>query len=91
MLNKFIENNEEYQSLYKEITDRMEKSIIKIGDIDMKTSEYYQLEERRNNLLRDECFGLKWQLDNFNNNVLLQKYYEIEVDDEDCSNNDKLD
>jgi len=87
----FIKNNEHYQSLYKELTERMEKSIIKIGDTKIKTSDYYQLEERRKNLIRDECFDLKWQLEHNNDIIILKKYYEIEVDDEDCSNNDLLD
>lgn len=86
-----IENNEHYQSLYKELTKRMEKAVIKLGDMEIKTSDYYQLEERRKNLLRDECFDLKWQIENLNDLFVLKKYYEIEVDDEDCSNNDLLD
>ncbi len=86
-----IEDDEHYQSLYKELTERMEKAIIKVGDTELKTSDYYQLEERRKNLLRDECFDLKWRLENLNDLFVLKKYYEIEVDDEDCSNNDKLD
>lgn len=87
----FIDKNENYQKLYKELTERMEKAIIKIGDTEIKTSDYYQLEERRNNLIQDECFDLKWQLEHYNDTIILKKYYEIEVDDEDCSNNDMLD
>ena len=87
----FIEKNEHYQSLYKELTERMEKAIIKLGVTEIKTSDYYQLEERRKNLIRDECFDLKWQLEHNNDIIILKKYYEIEVDDEDCSNNDLLD
>ena len=87
----FIENNEHYQSLYKEITERMEKAVLRFGNAEIKTSDYYQLEERRKNLIRDECFDLKWQLEHNNDIIILKKYYEIEVDDEDCSNNDLLD
>lgn len=87
----FIENNEHYQSLYKEITERMEKAVLRFGNTEIKTSDYYQLEERRKNLIRDECFDLKWQLEHNNDIIILKKYYEIEVDDEDCSNNDLLD
>lgn len=87
----FIENNEHYQSLYKEITERMDKAVLRFGNTEIKTSDYYQLEERRKNLIRDECFDLKWQLEHNNDIIILKKYYEIEVDDEDCSNNDLLD
>lgn len=87
----FIENNEHYQSLYKDITERMEKAVLRFGNTVIKTSDYYQLEERRKNLIRDECFDLKWQLEHNNDIIILKKYYEIEVDDEDCSNNDLLD
>ena len=87
----FIDKNENYQKLYKELTERMEKAIIKIGVTEIKTSDYYQLEERRKNLIQDECFDLKWQLEHNNDTIILKKYYEIEVDDEDCSNNDMLD
>ena len=86
-----IEKNEHYQSLYKEISERMNKAILRIGNTKIKTSEYYQLEERRKNLIRDECFDLKWQLEHFNNDCILNKFYIIEVDDEDCCNNDLLD
>lgn len=87
----FINKNENYQNLYKEITERMNKAILRIGNTEIKTSEYYQLEERRKNLIRDECFDLKWELEHFNNDCILNKFYIIEVDDEDCSNNDLLD
>lgn len=87
----FINKNKNYQSLYKEITERMNKAILRIGNTEIKTSEYYQLEERRKNLIRDECFDLKWELEHFNNDCILNKFYIIEVDDEDCSNNDLLD
>lgn len=87
----FIENNEHYQALYKELTERMEKAVLRFGNTEIKTSDYYQLEERRKNLIRDECFDLKWQLEHNNDIIILKKYYEIEVDDEDCSNNDLLD
>jgi uncharacterized protein YdaU (DUF1376 family) len=87
----WIEQNENYQKLYKELSERMENAIIKLGDSEIKTSEYYQLEERRKNLIRDECFDLKWQIEHNNNDYVLEKYYLIEVDDEDCSNNDLLD
>lgn len=86
-----IEQNEHYQKLYKELSDKMDNSILRFGNTEIKTSDYYQLEERRKNLIRDECFDLKWQIENLNNELVLKKYYPIEVDDEDCSNNDLLD
>ena len=76
----FINKNKNYQSLYKEITERMNKAILRIGNTEIKTSEYYQLEERRKNLIRDECFDLKWELEHFNNDCILNKFYIIEVD-----------
>ena len=87
----FIEHNEQYQKLYKQLSEEMEKSIVKIGDTEIKTSYYIQYEERRNNLIEKECFELKWQLEHFNEEVILKKFYIIEVDDEDCSDNDLLD
>jgi hypothetical protein len=86
-----MEQNEHYQKLYKELSKRMDNAIIKFGNNEIKNSEYYQLEERRKNLIRDECFDLKWQIEHLNEDFILKKYYEIEVDDEDCSNNDMLD
>lgn len=86
-----IEQNEHYQKLYKELSDKMDNSILRLCNTEIKTSDYYQLEERRKNLIRDECFDLKWQIENLNNEFVLKKYYSIEVDDEDCSNNDMLD
>jgi hypothetical protein len=85
-----MEENENYQKLYKELTERMEKAVFKLGDTEIKTSEYYQLEERRKNLIRDECFDLKWKIEHINDISVLDKYYQIEVDDEDCGNNDML-
>lgn len=87
----FISKNENYQRLYKEITERMDKAVLRFGNTEIKTSDYYQLEERRKNLIRDECFDLKWQLEHINTDYILNKFYIIEVDDEDCSNNDLLD
>lgn len=86
-----IEQNEHYQKLYKELSDKMDNSILRLCNTEIKTSDYYQLEERRKNLIRDECFDLKWKIENLNNEFVLKKYYPIEVDDEDCSNNDMLD
>jgi hypothetical protein len=86
----FIEKNVNYQKLYKELTIKMKESIIKLGNTEIKTSDYYQLEERRKNLIRDECFDLKWQLEHYNNDIILKRFYQIEVDDEDCSDNDLL-
>lgn len=86
----FIEKNVNYQKLYKELTIKMKESIIKLGNTEIKTSDYYQLEERRKNLIRDECFDLRWQLEHYNNDIILKRFYQIEVDDEDCSDNDLL-
>lgn len=85
-----IEQNENYQKLYKELTKRMNDAIIKIGEIEIKTCKYYNLEKRRDNLIQNECFDLKWKLENLNDELVLKKYYAIEVDDEDCSDNDLL-
>ena len=62
-----IEQIEHYQKLYKELSDKMDNSILRLGNTEIKTSDYYQLEERRKNLIRDECFDLKWQIENLNN------------------------
>lgn len=78
----------EYQEKLEYLDEEMKKCDMGL----FKTAEYFSLEERKKNLLRDECFDLQWKLEHYEEQLDLEmkKLYKIDIDDEDCNYIDKL-
>lgn len=77
---------------YQEKLDYLDKEMKKCDLGIFKTAEFFSLEERKKNLLRDECWDLQWRIEHFNEELDkdMNTTYLIEIDDEDCNYIDEL-
>ena len=78
----------EYQETLEYLDEEMKKCDMGL----FKTAEYFSLEERKKNLLRDECWDLQWKLKHYNE-IIEKELIEnilVDIDDEDCCYIDEL-
>ena len=78
----------EYQEKLDFLTEKMKECDLGI----FKTAEYFSYEERKKNLLRDECWDLQWKLEHFEECLEneLKENITMDIDDEDCCYIDEL-